>query len=143
MISIFDSPSNSNTTVLLGGIGKYQYHVSTGTWENGDKGAKLPFVKTITQMVYKNAVMKQLIQIPPNNPELPDLVGANAIFIPSSNLIYANKTIDYSKINADSTSIGIMYGGIVSQIPTSSELYPTSLSKKLYQVYLVKNKNQK
>jgi hypothetical protein len=63
MISIFDAASNSNNTILLGGIGKYQYHVSTGVWEDGDQGAKLPFVKTITQMVYQNGVMKQQIQI--------------------------------------------------------------------------------
>ena len=143
MISIFDVTSNSNTTVLLGGIGQYQYHVSTGIWENGDQGAKLPFVKTITQMIYQNGKMTQNIQIPPKYPELPVLIGANAIFIPSANLIYSNKTIDYSKITSDSTSIGLMYGGILSQMPTSSEIYPTSLNTKLYQVYLVKNKSGK
>ena len=49
-------------------------------WENGDDGAKLPFVKSITQMEWKNGTLIQFNQEPPTTPELPKLIGANAIF---------------------------------------------------------------
>lgn len=137
-VSLYDPASNSNTTVLLGGIGKYQFHAATQTWENGDAGARLPFVNTITQMVVQNGFVKQNIQLPPASPALPFLLGANAIFVPYSNLLYSGNTIDYSKITSDSTVIGVMYGGIKSQLPTSSEIYPTSLNTTPYYVYLKK-----
>jgi hypothetical protein len=139
MVSVFDAASNSNITALLGGIGKYQYHPETHSWEDGDGGAKLPFVKTITQMIYYNGVMHQQIQLPPESPELPDLAGANAIFIPDENYIYSDRTIDYSKITADTTRIGLMYGGIKATGPTSSPFYPTSVNNTVYEVYLYKN----
>lgn len=140
IVTVYDSLSNSTNNTLLGGIGKYQYHENTGKWEDGDMGAKLPFVKTITQMIYSNQNISENVQLPPNSPALPALLGANAIFIPYTNFIYQRNVLDYSKITADSTVIGIMYGGIKSQQPTSSEIYPTSLNNVVYYVYLKKMK---
>jgi hypothetical protein len=139
LVSVFDAASNSSITALLGGIGKFQYHPATHSWEDGDGGAKLPFVKTITQMIYYNGIMRQQIQLPPENPELPDLAGANAIFIPGQDYIYSDQTIDYSKITADTTLIGLMYGGIKAMGPTSSPFYPTSVNNTIYEVYLYKS----
>jgi hypothetical protein len=142
IVSIFDSIYNCNTSVLLGGIGKYQFHPETQKWEDGDGGAKLPFVKTITQMKFYNNTMHQDIQLPPQRPELPDFVGANAVFFPDTTYLYANhiQTIDYNKLTNDTTRIGIMYGGIKASAATSSEFYPTSLNKTIYDVYVYKNK---
>lgn len=136
--SIFDASSNTCVTVLMGGIGQYQYHPETGTWENGDDGAKLPFVKSITQMIYTNGQMRQHIQMPPEQPEMPALIGANAIFIPSYELLCQPSILDYSKMTDNETVIGLLYGGIKSTLPTSSEIYPTTVNKTLYQVILQK-----
>ncbi len=141
--NIYDPVSDANITTLLGGIGRYQFMEKTQTWQDGDDGAKLPFVKTITQMTYHNGVMHQNIQLPPLAPELPALIGANAIFIADSNYIYSNNTIDYSKITSSETKIGIMYGGIKSIKPSSSYTYPTSLNSTIYEVYLYKSSSSK
>jgi hypothetical protein len=136
--SIFDEGSNTCVTVLMGGIGQYQYHPETGEWENGDNGAKLPFVKSISQIYYTGGQMQQYIQLPPDQPEMPKLIGANAIFIPNNKLLNANGFIDYGKINLGESVIGLFYGGIESQLPTSSEIYPTSVNKILYEVIIRK-----
>ncbi len=135
-ISIYDPNSDACITVLLGGIGRYQYDAQNKSWEDGDNHALLPFVKTITQMKYQNGKMEQYIQLPPDEPDLPNLIGANAIFLQDMNLIYKNQTIDYSKITGDTTKIGLMYGGIFSPKPTSSSIYPTTLNKTIYEVFL-------
>ncbi len=136
--SIFDKDSNSCYTVLLGGIGQNQFHVETNSWENGDRGAKIPFVKTITQMIYSNGHMHQFIQTPPSDPEMPDLLGANGIFIPEPDLLLKDQLIDYSKIKEDTTTIGLFYGGILSEKPTSSAIYPTKVNQTIYRVVLEK-----
>jgi hypothetical protein len=135
-ISIYDPGSDACITVLLGGIGRYQYEPKKKSWEDGDSGALLPFVNTITQMKYQNGMMEQYIQLPPDEPNLPYLIGANAVFLPDMSLIYQDLTIDYTKITGDTTKIGLMYGGIYSPKPTSSAIYPTSLNKTIYEVYL-------
>jgi len=137
-VSIYDHSSDQSTTVLLGGIGRYQYIEERKSWEDGDNGAKLPFVKTITHMIFKNGEMNQAIQIPPEQPALPEFIGANAIFIPNSDLLYSDRIIDYSKILPGISSIGIMYGGIKSIRPTSSSIYPTTFSSTIYEVFIHK-----
>ena len=132
--SIYDPNSNSNIHVLFGGIGRYQYDETTGTWEDGDDGAKLPFVKTITQMIWNKGLLQQRIQLPPGEPALPALLGANAIFISNPEFEYADNVIDYSKITKKGQSIGILYGGIKSSRPTSSSIYPTSVNPEIYEV---------
>lgn len=135
---IYDPTSNSNFTVLFGGIGEYQYNAASKKWVYGDNGAMLPFVNSITQLVYQNGSTQQRIQIPPAQPAMPGLIGADAIFIPTSSLLLANHTINLSKIGTGATPIGIIYGGIKALKPTSSGPYPTSLSKGLYKVYLTR-----
>lgn len=135
IVSIYDPASTASINVLLGGIGKYQYDTIKRQWQHGDGYMLLPFVKTITQMQFQNAMMKQYIQLPPQEPELPDFIGANAVFFPHTGLLNGN-VIDYSKIVADTTSIGYLYGGIRSLRPTSNEAYPTSLNKTIYEVFL-------
>lgn len=132
---IYDPGSNTNYTVLFGGIGEYQYNTASKKWLYGDNGAMLPFVNSITQLVYQNGSTQQKIQIPPGQPTMPGLIGADAIFIPTPSLLYADRTIDLSKVGANAP-IGIIYGGIRSLKPTSSGPYPTSLNKTIYKVYL-------
>lgn len=139
IVNIYDPASTADINVLLGGIGKYQYDAAKGQWQHGDGYMLLPFVKTITQMQFQNGMMKQYIQLPPQEPEMPDFVGANAVFFPRTELTNANGVIDYSKITADTTSIGFMYGGIRSLRPTSTDAYPTTVNRIIYEVFLTKN----
>jgi hypothetical protein len=136
--TIFDAVSNSCFTILMGGIGQYQYDEENETWEDGDDGAKLPFVRTITQMIYSNGAMRQHIQIPPDQPEMPGLIGANAIFIPDKDLLLRDDVINYAKLLSNEMRIGLFYGGISSTLPTSSALYPTGVNKDIYEVWIRK-----
>jgi len=136
--SIYDAVLDRNTHVIMGGIGQFQYHPQTGQWEEGDNGAPLPFVKSITQMIWQNGVLTQYIQLPPAAAELPELLGANALFIPFPALQYSPGVIDYNKLSAGESSIGWFYGGIKSQKPTSNMIYPTSINSTLYEVILQK-----
>jgi len=137
-ISVYDENANANVHVLLGGIGKYQYDEATGRWEDGDNGAKLPFVKTITQMIWQDGRLTQHIQLPPGEPELPEWLGTNALFVARPEWTRAPNAINFSKLTADTTSIGWLYGGIRSQRPTSSRIYPTSVNRTVYEVFLYK-----
>lgn len=139
IVSIYDPSSTTNINILLGGIGKYQYDAAKQQWQHGDGFMLLPFVRSITQMQFQNGVMKQYIQLPPLQPEMPGFLGANAVFFPHADLMNSNGVIDYSKIVADTTSIGYMYGGIRSLRPTSTDAYPTSVNRIIYEVFLNKN----
>ncbi len=143
-VSFYNPLTDANTIVLLGGIGRYQYNTTTHQWEDGDDGAKLPFVKTITQMIFKDGVMKQYIQIPPLYPELPDFVGANAMFLANTSFSYSDseEIIDHGKLPAGISSVGILYGGIKSLRPTSSTIYPTSINTTIYEVFAYKFNDQ-
>ena len=136
-ISLYDSLINRHTTVLMGGIGRYQYHPDTGNWEDGDMGAKLPFVNTITQLIHETGTMTERVQLPPDNFKLPELLGANAIFLPKPEFLYSQDgIIDYRKLPLGRTAIGVMVGGIKSIKPTSSAIYPSTLNRIIYQVYI-------
>lgn len=138
---LYDPASNTNFTILFGGIGEYQYDPISRKWVYGDHGAMLPFVNTITQFVYQNGRSQQRIQLPPGQPTMPGLVGTDAIFIPYPSLVLADHTIDMSKIGTRTTVIGVIYGGIRSIKPTSSGPYPTSLNKAIYKVYFTRSNN--
>ena len=90
-------------------------------------------------MIWQGGNLSQFVQIPPQYPELPELIGANAIFFPIDNLVYENNVIDYNKLGPDSTIIGYLYGGIKSPRPTSSAIYPTVINDNLYQLTVTKN----
>ncbi|MDW3646661.1 MAG: hypothetical protein R8P61_06355 [Bacteroidia bacterium] len=138
LVSVVDQASASNTHVILGGIGESQLVDSSGVWkwEKGDNGAKLPFVKSITQMSWQNNQLTQKVQMPPNEPQLPELLGSNAIFFADQQYIYEGNSIDLSKVPAGSTTIGWFFGGIESQKPTSSMIFPTKVNSTIYAVKL-------
>lgn len=132
--SLYDPASGTNIHVLFGGIGAYMYDAEKQKLVDGDNGAKLPFVNTITQMKWQNYQVSQHIQTPPE-PLMPALVGANAIFIANPSLLYQNNVIDMRKLTPG-TGIGYIYGGIKSIKPTSSDIYPTSANGVLYEVFV-------
>lgn len=137
-LNIYNASINRNTIVMLGGIGQYQYDEAIKTWEDGDQGAKLPFVNSITQMVYQDGVSQQFTQIPPEQPVMPSFIGASATMILNPDLELSTGVVDWSKLSSDTTELGVLFGGISSMKPTSSSIYPTSLNKSIYKVSLIK-----
>ncbi|MBK7370085.1 MAG: hypothetical protein IPJ09_01290 [Saprospiraceae bacterium] len=138
-VVIYDQATDKTTVALMGGIGRFQYHVDSAYWEDGDDGALLPFVKTITQMQYVQGNMAQRVQIPPGSPELPALLGANAIFLANPDFSFSDGTIDYAKIKGNLTTIiGYLYGGIQSPSPSSNDVNPSSVNNQMYEVILTK-----
>ncbi|MGF1534162.1 MAG: hypothetical protein ACFCUI_10690 [Bernardetiaceae bacterium] len=132
---LYSAKNRRSVTNLLGGIGQYQYHPETQTWENGDQGNKLPFVKSITQLTYDGITWRQKIQ----KEELPAYLGTNAVFIPQSAYRYDEVFLDYDKIPAQkNTHIGYLYGGILAQRPSSSSEFPTQTNFNLYEVWIKK-----
>src|SRR5439155_25019936 len=115
--TVYDPASATNITVLMGGIGKFQYHPETGLWEDGDRGIPLPFVRSITQMRFQNGRMSQRIQLPPYEQEMPGFIGASAIFFPRSELLYRDGIIDYRKLINDSMAIGICMAASALLLP--------------------------
>ena len=136
--NIYSPSTKTNTHAILGGIGRYQWDPNTQSWEDGDNGALLPFVKTITQMTWQDGVLTQNIQLPPAQPALPELLGSNAVFLPKSEFLYEQNVVNYDLLPSGTTSIGWLYGGIKSPKPTSSGVYPTTINKTIYEILLSK-----
>lgn len=138
-LNVFDPVSNTHVTALLGGIGASFFNFETKSWDpNGDDGNPLPFVKAITQMICKNGSISQYIQNPLTDPELPEFIGADALFIPIYAIRFEDQVIDATKLTRDSMTIGYFYGGIQSPRPTSSDIYPTTVNSTLYSVHLIR-----
>lgn len=145
-ISIYDPATQAPTlksmaTCFLGGIGAYQYHIDTKNWEKGDSGIPLPFVKTISIAICSSEIDSpnrqayEICQLPPQAPEMPDFLGANATFVLDKKWEYEAGIVDFSKLPMEkATAIGILYGGIKATAPTSSGESPTYVNQKWYQV---------
>ena len=109
---------------LLGGITYKQYSPDTGGLVIGDNGVPMPFSNLVDIIVSDTDTLMELVQTPPQ-PLLPGYLGSNAVFIPMPQYVtdsYQN-ILDLSKVFADSTTtaatIGYMFGGILSEGPTS------------------------
>ena len=90
-------------------------------------------------MQYVQGNMAQRVQIPPGSPELPALLGANAIFLANPDFSFSDGTIDYAKIKGNLTTIiGYLYGGIQSPSPSSNDVNPSSVNNQMYEVILTK-----
>ena len=134
--SVYNSFLNVNVHYLIGGIGRYQWNEQDQQWEDGDNGALLPFVKTIGQMIWNGNELSIKNQTAPNYPELPQLMGSNAIFFPLSQYLYEDDVLDLQKFNSNTQMVGYLFGGISSQKATSSAIYPSKINNKIYKVIL-------
>lgn len=136
VLSVMDLSNNTNTHFIMGGIGKWQYDTQNSKWVEGDNGAVLPYVKTIARMTWTGNELGITYQLPPLEPELPALLGTNAVFFPLSKYLYKDNTINLSLLASGDNMVGYFFGGIKSQLPTSNSLYPTSANNQVYEVYL-------
>ena len=119
-------------TILLGGIGVYDYNFSTGQLTS-DTG--LPFVDDVTSIVQNSTGSYQEYEMPS---QLPGLYGAEARFFASPQLpAYSNGVIQFDQLN-QSVTLGYMYGGIVSTVPeTTDQTTQTMASSAVFRVVLV------
>lgn len=133
-------------TSFFGGISYEIYNKDSGKLVIGDHGVPMPFSNIVSTVVSDGVNgSNELLQYPPGGPLLPGYIGANAAFIPVPQFEVQNKRglLDLDKINADSTykcHIGYLFGGIVSEGPTSGttpeRFVPTYANPVLYKVYL-------
>jgi|GEM_PF-1287087 len=112
---------------LLGGITYMTYNSDSGRLVVGDyignSNIPMPFSNLASTLVSDRNITLENVQIPPQ-PMLPGYIGSNAGFMPLSQFV-ANgydHILDLEKIVAQASApvkIGYMYGGILSNGPTS------------------------
>ena len=140
---MYINPGSGMIYALLGGISYKEYDPKTGKLVIGDKGAPMPFSNLVDLMVSNMNTSVEAVQLPPKS-LLPAYIGSNATFIvlpPYAGPGY-NDIVDLGKISADSLAgvkIGYLYGGILSDGPTSGTTpqgnIKTYANPILYSVY--------
>ena len=131
-VGLFDAGTGSMYTILMGGIGVYDYNFSTGQLTS-DPG--LPFVDDVTSLVQTSNGSTQEYEMPS---QLPGLYGAEARFFTSPQLpAYSNGVIQLDQLD-QSVTLGYMYGGIVSTAAeTTDQTTQTMASNAVFRVVLV------
>jgi hypothetical protein len=130
-IGLFSASQSSMYTILLGGIGLYNYTFTTGQLTSD---TELPFVDDVTTLV-QNANGSQEYAMPS---QLPGFYGAEARFFANPQLAaYSNGVIQLDSLTQSAT-LGYMYGGIFSTAAnTTDQTTQTKASNALFKVVLV------
>jgi hypothetical protein len=138
---------------IIGGIAGYSFDTTHLTLVKGyptsaQTSDPLPFSNMVDQIwsfpYYKQAL--ETFQLPKFGPLLPSYIGSNAIFVPNQKYVLDGfpNFIDgnlISKSNADTTTIGYLYGGIVSpaaSTTTASGHVSTVANDIIYEVKIVR-----
>jgi hypothetical protein len=141
---MYTGPGSEMAYALIGGISYKQYDPKTGKLVIGDHGVPMPFSLLVDFFTANPTVTNEFVQIPPK-PLLPAYIGSNAAFmvLPQYADQKYNDIVDFRKISADSLArvkIGYLYGGILSNGPTSGTTprgnVKTYANPVLYSVYL-------
>jgi hypothetical protein len=112
---------------LLGGISYMEYNADSGRLVAGNyigsSNIPMPFSNLINIMISDADVSLERVQTPPM-PVLPKYIGSNASFMPLGQFTADgyNTILDLDKIIAKAAApvkIGYLYGGILSNGPTS------------------------
>lgn len=134
-IPLHSEASGEMHNLFFGGIA--QYADSAGVLVQNDN---VPFVKTIARVTRDRKGRMTEHKLPV---EMPSFLGAGSEFIRVENLpVYANEVIKLDEIQADSTLIGHIFGGIKS---TGPEIFwindgtQSIAADVIYEVYLIKN----
>jgi hypothetical protein len=134
-IPLYSAKANEMHNLFFGGIS--QYNDSAGILlQNND----VPFVKTIARVTRDFIGKMAEYKLPV---EMPSFLGAGSEFIPVENLpVYGNDVIKLDDLNADSTLIGYIYGGINSTSPNIFWLNDGTqsiASSHIFKVFILKN----
>lgn len=134
-VPIYDKKNNEMHSIFFGGISQYYY-------QNGElmKDDLVPFVKTISRLTrYSDNSLKEFKM----DNEMPTLIGSSAEFIINDNIQLINdEIIDLNSLASDTTLIGHIYGGIISNSLNpfaNNQTSTTRGSDEVYEVKLVKN----
>lgn len=133
-IPLYSAKANEMHNLFFGGIS--QFNDSAGILlQNND----VPFVKTIARVTRDFIGKMAEYKLPV---EMPSFLGAGSEFIPVENLsVYGNDVIKLDDLNADSTLIGYIYGGINSTSPNifwSNDGTQSIASSHIFRVFIVK-----
>jgi len=134
-IGMFSPSTGAMDSIFLGGLSLYDVNFATGQlMEN----AELPFVDDVTAFVQQPNGAGQEYEMPS---QLPGLFGAESRFFPAAGLPqYANGVLNLDQLLTQTTTLGYMYGGIVSTVGnTTNEAVQTMASNAIFKITLVPN----
>ena len=135
-LPVYDAEKSAMHTLFFGGIA--QYYMEN---EKLVKDDNVPFVKTIAA-VSRDAKGIMSERVLPTS--MPSLLGAGSEFIISESVpTYKNGVIKFDQLDADSTMVGHIFGGISSTAPNiffTNDGSQSEASNHLFEVWLVKNK---
>jgi hypothetical protein len=143
-ISMFDAKSNSMFTTILGGISLYDSVASSANNINVAQGdTSMPWSSIISTMVKNNAT-GTVTEYASDNARLPGMIGGEAKFVAFKKLLLAgsDEIVDMAKVRAagklyaGKVPVGLMFGGIVSQLAQTSQRSQTQSNPAVYIVYM-------
>jgi hypothetical protein len=135
---MFSERSRTMFTTLLGGISLY-YFDSQGKLVESNLDNFMPFISSITTLA--RLPNGRTVEWPqPPTLALPELVGANAVFLPAPSLVRMpdTKVIMVDRLPPGQTLVGYLYGGIHALGPQISFVNPSYASNTIYEVYVRK-----
>jgi hypothetical protein len=134
-LPLYSVSKNEMHNVFFGGIAQYYDSLGVLVQDNN-----VPFVKTIARVTRNAAGTMAEYKLPI---EMPSLLGAGAEFIPIISIPhFGNEVLKLDDLNADSTLVGYIYGGISS---TTANIFFTNTgtqsnaSSQIFKVYVIKN----
>ena len=137
VLPLYHAGTQEMHNVFFGGIA--QYFDSLGVLFQDDN---VPFVKTIARVTREANGQMAEYKLPV---KMPTYLGSGSEFIPIKNIPhYANSVIKLDSLQADSTLVGYIYGGIQSTAPNiffSNTGTQSSASSSIFKVYVLKSKN--
>jgi len=146
-ISLFDPSTGAMDTIFLGGISLYDVSFATGQlWLSlanvgGTLLDGLPFVNDVTTLVQGANGATQEYEMAN---QLPGLLGSEATFFAAPGLAQsADGVFNLADLLAQPTTLGYMYGGIVSTVgDTFAEATQTMATNSLFKIVLVPSVGQ-
>jgi len=134
-IGMFSASTGAMDSIFLGGLSLYDVNFATGQLT---QNAELPFVDDVTAFVQQPNGAGQEYEMPS---QLPGLFGSESRFFPAAGLPqYANGVLNLDQLLAQTTTLGYMYGGIVSTVGnTSNQAVQTMASNAIFKITLIPN----
>jgi hypothetical protein len=134
-LPLFDRAGRQMHTVLFGGISQYSYSADSGTVTSSPD---LPFIDDVSVITVSDQGTRQVVY-----PwEMPARIGADARFIMDP-AVASDPELDVVFLDAlpdgNSVRVGWMYGGIVSDVPvTSDQRTQTRPNGTVYEIWVTR-----
>jgi hypothetical protein len=138
-VLMFSASRRTMFTTLLGGISLY-YYDDKGKLVPSNIDNFMPFINSITTLARFGT--GQTVEWPqPPSIALPELMGANAVFIPVPGIPLmpgTHEVINYDRLPPGRTLVGYLYGGIHATAPQVSFINPSYASSTIYGVFVLR-----